>query len=284
MPGQKIAIVTDSSAYIPAAAQQGLDITVIPVWLIWDGENYRDGVDITPEAYYPRLQASKTLPTTSQPTVREFIELFMDLSKSADAIVAVLVSSKLSGTVESALGAAKELPDLPIHIVDSLTGSMGHGFAVLAAARSAAVGKSVEEVVAAAERMKTKTQLIFAVDTLEFLHRSGRISGGRRLLATVLSIKPILHFDDGLIKPLAQARTKGKAMLKLIELAEDHLAGRQMAEASIIEIDCPEDCEKLAAMVQDRFQPEQVFRTSVSPVVGTVVGPGSIGLAFYPRD
>lgn len=284
MPRQKIAIVTDSSAYLPDRAQEGLDITVIPVWLIWDGKNYRDGVDITPEVFYPRLQASKTLPTTSQPTVMEFKELFESLSRRAEATVAVLVSSKISGTVESALAAAKELPNLSIHIIDSLTGSMGHGFAVLAAARAAAAGKPVEEVVAAAEQMKTRTQLIFVVDTLEFLHRSGRISGGRRLLATVLSIKPILHFEDGLIRPLAQARTKGKALSKLLELAENRLTGRQMEEAAIIEIDCPEDCERLAGMVQDRFHPEQIFRTTVSPVVGTVVGPGSIGLAFYPRE
>lgn len=284
MNSQRIAIVTDSSAYIPPEAQEGLDIHVIPVWLIWDGENYRDGVDITPDAFYPRLSVSKTLPTSSQPTVMEFKHLFEELSKSADAIVAVLVSSKLSGTVESAQAAANELPALSIRIVDSLTGAMCLGFTVLAAARAAAAGNSLEEVVAAAEKMKEKSQLIFVVDSLEFLHRSGRISGGRRLLGTALKIKPILQFEEGLITPLSQARTKRKALEKIIELAENRLAGKQMVEAAIIEIDCQEDCEKLENMVRTNFNPSEIYRTAVSPVVGTIVGPGSIGLAYYTQD
>lgn len=281
MTDPKIAIVTDSSAYIPAEAQAGLDITVIPVWLIWDGENYRDGVDITPEVFYHRLRGSSTLPTTSQPSVMEFKHLFSELSKNADAIVAVLVSSKLSGTVASAEAAAIELPELAIHIVDTYAGSMCLGFSVLAAARAAAEGKPLEEVVTAAETMKEKTQLIFVVDTLEFLHRSGRISGGRRLLATVLQIKPILQFEDGLIRPLSQARTKRKALEKVLEIAEERLEGKQMAGAAIIEIDCPEDCAKLENSVRERFNPSEIYRTTVSPVVGTIVGPGAIGLAYY---
>jgi DegV family protein with EDD domain len=281
MSSQRIAVVTDSSAYIPAEAQSGLDITVIPVWLVWDGESYRDGIDITPDTFYPRLQTSKTLPTSSQPTVMEFKALFEQLSSSADAIVAVLVSSKISGTVASAMTAATELPDLSIHVVDSMTSSMCLGFTVLAAARAAAEGKSFEEVIDAAEKMKEKTQLIFVVDTLEFLHRSGRMSGGKRLLGTVLQIKPILQFEDGIITPLSQARTKRKALDKIIELAEMRLAGRQMAEAALVEIDCLEDCKKLEKMVQEYFEPSKIFRTAVSPVVGTIVGPGAIGLAYY---
>lgn len=284
MAGQRIAIVTDSSAYIPAEAQTGLNIHVIPVWLIWDGENYRDGVDITPETFYSRLTASKTLPTSSQPSVMEFKTLFQELSSSYDAIAAVLVSSKISGTVASAEAAAAELPDIPISIVDSLTGSMGLGFVVLAAARAVATGNSLEEVIDAAEKMKEKTQLIFVVDTLKFLHRSGRISGSKRWLGTVLQIKPILHFEDGLIRPLSQARTKRKALEKLVELAQERLAGRQMEEAAIIEIDCMEDCKKLERMVKDHFNPAKILRTTVSPVVGTIVGPGSIGLAYYNRE
>ncbi len=281
MPNPKIAVVTDSSAYIPGDALEGLDVHVLPVWLIWDGENLRDGVDITPETFYPRLKISKTLPTSSQPTVMEFKLLFEEILKEADAIVAVLVSSKLSGTVASAQAALKELPDLPIEIVDSFSSSMCLGFTVLAAARAAAAGEPVSEVVAATERMKDNAQLIFLVDTLEFLHRSGRISGARRLLGTALNIKPILHFEDGEIRALSQARTKRKAIEKVIELAEMRLDGKKMEEAAIIEIDCIQDCVRLEKMVQERFNPRKIFTTAVSPVVGTIVGPGSIGLAFY---
>jgi len=281
MTNPKIAVVTDSSAYIPSEALQGLDVHVLPVWLIWDGENLRDGVDITPEIFYPRLKTSKTLPTSSQPTMMEFKLLFEELLKEADAIVAVLVSSKLSGTVASAQAALKELPDLPIEIVDSFSSSMCLGFTVLAAARAASAGEPVAEVVAATERMKDNAKLIFLVDTLEFLYRSGRISSARRLLGTALNIKPILHFEDGEIRSLSQARTKRKAMGKVIELAEMRLDGKKMEEAAIIEIDCKQDCVRLEKMVQERFNPRKIFTTAVSPVVGTIVGPGSIGLAFY---
>lgn len=284
MTSQRIAIVTDSSAYLPTDAHSGLNIHVIPVWLIWDDENYRDGVDIKPKTFYARLKTSKTLPSSSQPSIMEFKQLFEELSKKAEAIVAVLVSSKLSGTVASAQSAANELPHLSIEIVDSLAGSMCLGFTVLAAARAAAAGDSLEQVVAAAEQMKEKVQLIFIVDTLEFLHRSGRMSGGRRLLGTALQIKPILHFEEGLIAPLSKARTKRKALDKLIELAESQLAGKQMKEAAIVEIDCLDDCEKLENMVRNRFAPAAIYRTGVSPVVGTIVGPGSIGLAYHTQD
>lgn len=182
---------------------------MIPVWLIWDDENYRDGVDITPEIFYSRLKTSKTLPSSSQPSVMEFEQLFEEVSKEVEAIVAVLVSSKMRGTVASAQSAANELPNLSIEIVDSLAGSMCLGLTVLAAARAAAAGDSLEQVVAAAEQMK---------------------------------------------------------------------------EASIVEIDCQEDCDKLEIMVRDRFAPADIYRTGVSPVVGTIVGPGSIGLAYHTQN
>lgn len=284
MSTQKIAVVTDSSAYIPDELKAGLNIHVIPVWLIWDNEELQDGVDIHPQSFYRRLKTSKTLPTTSQPNVQEFEELFQQLGIDSSAIVNVLVSSKISGTLASAQEAKKKFTDLPIEIVDSYSGSMGLGFAVLAAARAVAAGKPLDEVVAAAQKMRDKVNLIFVVDTLEYLHRGGRISGAKRYLGTALRIKPILHFHNGLISPLSQARTKTKAIKHMLDLVEERLGGRDMEEASIVNIDCLDEAEALAKLVEARFNPPGMYHADVSPVVANLVGPGGLGIAFYPKE
>ncbi len=273
MSAQKIAVVTDSSAYIPAELLKGLDIHVIPLWLIWDEDRLLDGIDIQPQAFYERLRTSKSLPTSSQPSAKEFELFFQKCGKDCDAVVAVLVSTKISGTIDCAQAALNEISDLPIQIVDSCFSSMGLGFVVLAAARAAAAGKSIEEAVLAAERMRDDVRLLFVVDTLEYLHRGGRIGGAKRLFGTVLQIKPILHFEDGLIQPHSQARTRKKAIEQMLITAEEHLSGRAMAEACVVNIDCRSDGQALVEMVKDRFQPGSIFLSDCSPVVGTHVGP-----------
>lgn len=284
MTQPKIAVVTDSSAYIPESALKEFNITVMPVWLIWDEERFRDGVDIDPATFYQRLKTSKTMPTSSQPSPGEFVELYQSLAKDADVILNVLVSSKISGTIASAEAAKKQLPELNIHIVDTLSSSMGLGLTVLAASKAVANGKSVEKAIKAAEDIRDRQHFLFMVDTLEFLHRGGRITGGKRLLGSALRIKPILQFKDGLIQPLSQARTRGKAIAQLLEIASQRLGDQQMVEAAIVDIDAPEQGDKVAAMVADRFSPETIQRSAVSPVVGTHVGPGAIGLAFYSGE
>jgi len=284
MSAKKIAIVTDSSTYIPPEETAGLDIHVIPLWLIWDDEHFRDGVDIQPADFYQRLRGTKTMPSSSQPSAGEFIELFKKLAEDYDTIVAALVSSKISGTVASALAAQKELKDLNIEIVDTYSVSMGLGFCVLAAAKAAAEGKDVAEVVRVSKQMSEKVQFLFAVDTLEFLRRGGRIGGAKALLGTALSIKPLLHFHDGQIEPLMQVRTKKKALATMLDIAEERLAGKPMAEAAILDVDTEQEGDRVAEMVRQRFSVSRVIRTTVSPVVGTHAGPGTVGLVFYAED
>ncbi len=281
MSNHKIAVVTDSSAYIPKDALEGLNVSVIPLWLIWDDERFRDGVDIDPPTFYRRLKESRTLPTSSQPSPGEFAAFFRQVAAEADAIISVLVSSKISGTIASAQAAQAQLPELTIRIVDSLSSSMGLGMVVLAAARAAAAGRSLDEVVAAAEGMRERMHFLFVVDTLEYLHRGGRIGGARRLLGTALRVKPILQFRDGKIESLTQARTKRKAIIRILEIVEERLGGKGMAEAAVVDIDAPGDGDAVAEMIVERFGAPVVHRSTVSPVVGIHVGPGAIGIAFY---
>jgi DegV family protein with EDD domain len=281
MGNHKVTVVTDSTAYIPKEALGDLDIPVMPLWLLWGDERLRDGVDIDPPTFYRRLREARTLPTTSQPSAGEFEQFFRQASAGSDGIVAVLVSSKLSGTVASARMAQAQLPELDIRVVDSLSVSMSLGFIVLAAARAAAAGRPLDEVVAAAEEVRDRVHILFVVDTLEYLHRLGRIGGAKRLLGTALRIKPLLHLEDGRVEPLTQVRTKRKAIAHMLKEVENQLAGKRIAEAAVLNIDCPEEGEQVAEQVKARFGLSTVYGTTVSPVVGIHAGPGTVGIAFY---
>jgi DegV family protein with EDD domain len=280
----KVAIVTDSSASIPEELMRGLDIHVIPLWLHWGEDRLRDGVDIQSAEFYKRLEMEDNIPTTSQPSAGEFIEFFQRLKNEYEGIVAVLVSSKLSGTIGSAQAAVGQMADFPIRIVDTLNVSMGLGYPVIAAAQASVEGKTFDQVVAVAEKMAARAYFLFAVDTLEFLHKGGRISGAKAFLGTALSIKPVLHFDEGLIKPLVQVRTKKKAIATVLEKAEERLGGKKMMAAAVVDSNVPDEGDKVAEMVRERFGLSEVMRGGISPVVGTHAGPGAVGLAFYTED
>lgn len=276
----KIAIVTDSSANIPPSLMQNLNIHIIPLWLLWDQKRYRDNVDIDTDTFYQRLKTSKTLPSSSQPTPGEFIDFFNNLAVSFDTIVAPLVSSNISGTFASAMLAKNELPDLNIELIDTRQGAMGAGLAVLTTARLAAAGETVKDIVEKTKKVCQKTYMFFVVDTLEYLHRGGRIGGAKRLLGSVLKIKPLLHFHEGTIQPLASIRTKTKAVARLLELVEERIADSRIVEAAVMDIDVPDEGDSLADKLKERFGIPAVYRTGVSPVVGTHVGPGALGVAF----
>ena len=284
MCSQKVLVVTDSTAYIPEEALAGLDVPVIPLWLIWGDERFQDGVDIDPPTFYRRLRKAKIFPSTSQPSAGEFERFFRGVSDGMDAIVGVFISSKLSGTVPNAQASMMELPDLDVRVVDSYSTSMGLGFMVLTAARAAAAGQPVDEVVAAAEAMRERVHVLFAVDTLEYLHRGGRIGGAKRLLGTALNIKPLLQLDEGCIEPLCQVRTRRRAVAQMLDTAEERLGGKQMAEAAIINVDCPKEAHAVAEQVKGRFGLSTVFCTPVSPVIGAHAGPGTVGIGFYAAE
>lgn len=286
MNKHKIAVVTDSTAYIPQEALGKLDIPAIPLWLIWGEERFRDGVDIAPQAFYQRLQKEKEVfPTTSQPSAGEFVEFFRRVAAEAetDTIVGVHISSNISGTVASAEAAKVQLPELNVTIIDSLSTSMGLGFIALTAARTAATGGSLEEVVTAATKIRDKMNILFAVDTLEYLHRGGRIGGAKRFLGAALNIKPLLHLEDGFVEALCQVRTKRKAITQMLDIAAERLDGRSMAEVTVIDVDALEEGDAVAKQVKSKFSISTVHRTTVSPVIGTHVGPGTVGMCFYPK-
>ena len=276
----KTAFVVDSTAYIPPNQVQQFDIKVIPQVLIWDGETLLDGVDIQPTAFYERLRESKTMPTTSQATLEAFKEVFAPLVAEGRPILAILVSDKLSGTIQSAEQAKAEFPDAKIVIIDSEAAAMALGFQVLAAARGAREGKSFDEVAEIARRAKEQTGVLLVVDTLEFLHRGGRIGGASRLIGTALSMKPVLELQDGVLDVVERVRTRSKAQARLLDILEERIDGRPNLRLAVLHAAAEEQARALLEMAANRLNPVETVFSEVSPVVGTHVGPGTLGLCY----
>ena len=276
----KVAIVTDSSPYIPADIIKANQIHVVPLTVVWGEETFYDGVDITPVEFYQRLETAKVMPSTSQPSVADFEVLFRSLHKQGYEILAVLLSEVLSGTISSATQAKKLLPEAKIEIVNSKTLAMALGFQVLAAARAAKQGASLEECKRLAEESRDRTGVIFVLDTLEFLHRGGRIGGAKRFMGTLLNVKPVLAIEDGVIVPLDSVRTQKKALATIIDLVAERTKGKKNIRLATLHANNPVIAQEVLDEACRRIEcVEQVF-SEVSPVIGTHAGPGAVGLAY----
>ena len=284
MSKAKVAIVVDSTAYIPQALVEQYNINVIPLLVNWSGESLRDNVDITPDVFYKRLETAKEMPSTSQPSAGEFYDLYSKVAEEADSIVSIHISSELSGTVASAHAAAKLMEDFPIEIVDSKSTSMGLGFMALAAARAVDNGANTKEVADVARALIPEVRVVFVVDTLEFLHRGGRIGGASRLFGSMLSIKPLLELQEGKIEALEKVRTKRKAVQRLLDIAVEACVGKSKIHAAVANASTPQEAQSVADELQKRLHPAELYIVDMSPVIGTHTGPGALGIAWYAED
>lgn len=278
----KIAIVTDSTSYIPANLVQKHNITVAPQVLIWDDNTYRDGVDIQSAEFFARLKTAKTMATTSQVSVADMQNIFEGLVEQEFDIMGIFISSKLSGTIQSA-SQAKDLMGASggkVTIFDSNSTAMAMGFQVLAAARAAQDGAGVQDCVKLAEKARENTGLFFAVDTLEFLHRGGRIGGAQRFLGTLLNMKPILALQDGKVEGLERIRTKNKAHERVLELIVENTKGKSPIRLATLHANAPEDAKRLLDRAETALNPVESILAEVSPVVANHAGPGTVGLAY----
>jgi len=280
----KIAVVTDSVANIPTELAEKYDVHVIPLLVIFGRETFRDGVDISPQEFYRRFRESDDLPTTSVPPLGYFLEFYREVARGAEAIVSIHLSTHLSATVETAKAAGKELPDIPIQVIDSHTAGMAQGFIVLEAARKAFSGASLEEVVEGARELIPKVKLLATLDTLEYLHRTGRIGRAESLFGSILQVKPILHIaEDGVVEALEKPRTRKKAVRRILELMEEEIGSRPV-HAAVIHADVREEADALRAEVASRFNCVELFVTDFTPVMGTHTGPGVLGVAFWAEE
>jgi len=278
---RKIAIVTDSTANIPPAFIQEHQISVAPLVIIWGEETLQDGIDIDASRFYQRLGGTTVTPTTSQPPVAVFEKIFEPLVAQDMAIITILISDLLSGTVHSAQQAKKSFPDAQIAVIDSEMADIAIGLQVMAIAKEIEAGKTFDEIVAIAEMGKHQSGVFFMVDTLEYLHRGGRIGTAKKLLGTTLNLKPILEMQAGKIEPLKSVRTKKKAIDKMIEIAQERIDGHNQVSIFAMHAAAEEDGKQLQQMLIDQTGVKDIALREICPVIGVHTGPGTLGVAYY---
>lgn len=283
---ENIKIVVDSTSYMPEeVVQEYPEIKTIPLYVRFGDEVFREGVDLRTEEFYERLKNSQDLPKTSQPSVGDFLEVYRPLLPE-NSIISVHISSKLSGTVDSAQQAAK-ISAGDITVLDSYLTGMGLGFIALEGARAIRQGFKKEDVLARMEAVREGMNVIFLVDTLEYLHKGGRIGGAQALLGTILKIKPILFLARGRIEPLERARSRVNGKRRLLEILEEIQGEHPDAQMKLAlhQADCLEEAQELAEQAKNKANIQEVHFSSLGPVIGTHTGPKLLAIVcFLEKD
>jgi DegV family protein with EDD domain len=284
LTAQNTAIVLDSTSDFPDAAERFPNMRVVPLYVNFGSESFKDHVDIGSHDFYERLKGAPALPTTSQPTPQDFLDVYEQLA-SFERIYALQLSAKLSGTYQSAVTAAAELGGDRIRVVDTETASLAVGLLALAIQRRLARGTTDEEIETLIARFKEENGVVFTVATLEYLQKGGRIGRAQALAGTLLNVKPILSVDDGVVHPIGKVRGRQKALEefgRVFSSSTDNLPGLRVG---IAHADAPEWIEVLTDLVEKR-RPEAEIELveNLGAVVGTHAGPGAVGFFWLQDD
>jgi len=278
-----IALLTDSTCDIPAEWRQQYGITVIPLTIVFGEQTYLDGVDLPARDFYARLGTAPPHPTTSQPTASAFLEAYRRLAEQgATQIVVFTISSAMSGTIDSARSAAQEAP-LPVEVVDSKTNSMGLGWQVIAAARVRESGGTLEQMLAAAQRVREREAYYISLDTIEYLAKGGRIAGAARFLNTVLQIKPMIYVntETGAVGAGLPSRSRKTAVEALYKEFFKHIDTTRPMHITVLHNATDEEAAALAERVRQEYQPAELVINIVSPILGVHTGPRALALCGY---
>jgi DegV family protein with EDD domain len=278
----KVKIVTDSSAYPEPEVVAKHDIRVVPLRVAFGSEVFSEGVDITNEEFYQRLAKGGKLPTTSQPSVADFIRVYRELAEQGHPILSIHISSKLSGTCASALAAKNALPHAQIEIVDALTVAMG--MLIAPAAEAAERGETLSQIAASIEKLNKCIKVIAAFDTLEYLWKGGRIGAARALVGTLLKIKPVLTQESGEVKVLNKARTMAHAIEYILGFVEKAVKGNVFLHGWVAHSHVPDAARAVEKELRENFNWVGLRFLEMGPVLGTHMGPGLIGVSFYCNE
>jgi DegV family protein with EDD domain len=277
-----VAIVTDTCHYLGRDVVERHNIHEVSLYVHWQGETQRESDIADLDGYYARLAQAQDLPTTSQPSIGDFLEVYEPLLEQGHDIVSIHLAGGMSGTVRSAEQARERLGERAarVHVIDSASACGGEGLLVLAAAAAAREGADAEAVAARAQRARPELKLWFAIDTLEYLRRGGRIAGAQAWLGSALRIKPILTVESE-ITPVERVRTSRRAFEKMVDLLRScHEAG---ADGWMVQhIQAPGEAERLVDRGREIFGCEPVAFAEIGPVIGTHVGPGLLGAGGIP--
>lgn len=276
----RIAVVVDSTSDIPDSIVKERQIQVAPLHIIWGKDTFRDGIDITPAQFYTRLASDPALPTTSQPTPAEFLRIYRQAVEEtgAESVLALTISAELSGTYASAVQAIN-LVDFPVRVVDLRNASLATTLPALEVLDAIDAGASLEEAATLAASLVSRTHLFFTLNTLEYLHKGGRIGGAKRFIGTTFNIKPLLTMVDGKIEPKASIRTRKRALDHLIEVVEQTIDTSKPVALGILHGQAGEDADWLEEEARKRWQLSRLIKTQIGAVLGVHTGPGAIGFA-----
>jgi DegV family protein with EDD domain len=284
LTAENTAIVLDSTADLPDAAERFPNWRVVPLYVRFGDESYRDGVDIGPAEFYERLRESSDFPTTSQPTPGDFLACYQDL-RAYERILSLHVSARVSGTFESAERAAAELGHGIVHAIDSETASASTAMLALAIQRRLERGTTDEEVDELVDRYRRERGLLFTVDTLEFLQRGGRIGKARAFAGTLLHVKPILSIRDGEVEPVKRVRGERKAFAELTAALEKETKDEPAYRLGVAHAAAPERAAELEALVRERRpNAELELVVTLGAVIGAHAGPGTLALFWFRDD
>lgn len=279
----KTAVVTDSTAYIPAELREKYDIHMVPLSVIFGKEIYKEELEITADDFYDMVKRLNMLPTTTQPPIGEFVELFEQLSQEYDSVISIHLSSGISGTFQGAVSAGEMVDQIHLYSFDTEVSSMVQGLYVIEAAKMAQQGKHPNVIMARLEDLKQSSQAYFMVDDLSNLQRSGRLSGAQALIGSLLQVKPLLHFSDKVIVPFEKIRTRKKAIKRLEELLGNAVRNGEPLQAVVIHGNCQQEGIQWKKELEEKF-PEVDFSFSYfGAVLGTHLGEGSLGLGWMKK-
>ena len=277
-----VKIVTDSLSDITSDIAERLGITVVPLTVLFGQEAFLDRVTMTTDEFYYRLTHDATWPTTTQPPPGVFADVYNKLAEETDEILVITLSSKLSGTYESALNAKSLVEkECRIEVIDSLTVAMGLGLIVIAAAKAAQAGANLDEVADSVRRAMPRSHLVAYFDTLKYLAKGGRIGKAQGLLGAMLSVKPILAVKDGEMSPLTRLRSRTAGM----DYLYNFVAGfPHIEELAVEHATTPDDADRLVERLSSVFPKERIYRSTISPVVGTHAGPGAMAVTVLEAE
>lgn len=284
----RIRIVTDSTADISLAVRESLGIKMVPLKIHFGEETFLDAVTLQSEKFYEKLTSSSMMPTTSQPSPVEFLDMYKRIAEEDGPdvkIISIHLSSALSGTYQSAVLARSMLEgEIDVTIIDSKSASYGIGALVVAAAEAANEGRGVGDIIELVRKMREQFYIYFLVDTLEYLRKGGRIGKASAVLGSLLNIKPILSIDpEGEVAAVDRIRGQKKAMARLVELLEGNLGGRPL-RLQIAHANHPEGAVELRALIEEKFTLASVGYVTLGPVIGAHAGPGVVAAFAYPAD
>lgn len=283
---QTVAIVTDSVAQVPAEIAQQLAISVIPFTVNINGQPYLDGIDLKPTELYRRMRLENILPSTTAASLGQYQQAFETrLQAGAQAVLYVALSSKLSSAYNTANQAAErvrdEFPDRLVEVLDSRLAAISQGFVTIAAARAAAEGKSLFDVMQVAREASKRTGLAATLETLEYLARGGRIGKAAYMLGSLIQVKPILTLADEEVKPLCRVRGENNALQVIVDYVARQVEGSRVLHLAVMEADAPEKAARLQELALQQLQPVEIFHSEFTPVMGVHTGPGLVGLGYF---